>query len=429
MIFLAVTIIVQGFVFLMNAKIMLSEFRLKWVDLFMVFVNVPIVILLTNINQAVSILVIVFLNLFYLFLLTSNVKKSLVLEALIYVINLTADHLSDIILRLSHFNIPYIVSFIMIQALFMPILYLIVRNNKESEFENLVGISKLETSLSVLILIVFGILMTFTEILSGNKLDNLIYNLLILVMASLILLVIHFSRIKDLEKNFDLQKKELQIKNNNRYIHEMEKHYNELRKFRHDYQNTLLSLDEYIRTDDIQGLKKYYNAEIKPISSKMGQEKYKLEDISKVGNKELKSIFFNKLYSAQLEGINVSFESKNEIKNFHTDTLDLAVAMGIILDNAIEETKEQDHGVIQVGIIDVDTEIMIIVQNSVRDNELPVWKMKKAGFSTKGASRGMGLSNLTEIINRNKNLMLETMKVNNNFLQKITIEVGDIKDD
>ncbi|HCD08449.1 MAG TPA: hypothetical protein DEQ50_09380 [Lactobacillus sp.] len=205
----------------------------------------------------------------------------------------------------------------------------------------------------------------------------------------------------------------------------MEKHYNQLRRFRHNYQNVLLSLDEYLRTDDMQGLKEYYENSVRPISNHLNQQKYKLEDFSKIENKEIKSILFNKLYSAQMSGIEVSFEAKNKVEKFYTDTLDLALALGIILDNAIEETKKQNNGSIEVGIMKDQTAIMIVVQNSIYRNKVPVWKMKEPGFSTKGSGRGIGLTNLSEIIDRSNNLTLETMKTEESFLQKITIEIGE----
>jgi Predicted signal transduction protein with a C-terminal ATPase domain len=234
-------------------------------------------------------------------------------------------------------------------------------------------------------------------------------------------IVVHVARTKTINKDLELREQRIRNESTNRYLVQIEQHYNELRKFRHEYQNTLLSLEEYLRSDDIEGLKKYYNTSIKPISVALNQEKYKFEDISRVGNKEIKSVIFNKLYAAQLDGIKVSFEAKNEIKDFYMDSLDLALALGIIMDNAIEETRDQEHGTIQVGFIKGNTEIVIIIQNSLRKNDIPVWKMKESGFSSKGSNRGFGLKNLTEIIDRNNMATLETMKLNNYFLQKITI--------
>nr|WP_272928357.1 GHKL domain-containing protein [Companilactobacillus zhachilii] len=81
------------------------------------------------------------------------------------------------------------------------------------------------------------------------------------------------------------------------------------------------------------------------------------------------------------------------------------------------------------GIMKDESSIMIIVQNSITEETPPVWKMKTPGYSTKGNNRGMGLANLTEIIDRNQNVTLETMKLNGYFLQKLNIKIGEVQND
>ena len=48
-------------------------------------------------------------------------------------------------------------------------------------------------------------------------------------------------------------------------------------------------------------------------------------------------------------------------------------------------------------------------------------KIFKAGFSTKGKNRGLGLSNLKDIMNNYSNATLDTSIENNRFIQNITI--------
>jgi len=418
-------LVFQELFFALNCKIVLNDFRIKYADLFFVLFNMPLAIFSSNLNQSVLVGTILILNIIYLIILTRNIKISIVIGTMVYIIEVITDHLVDIINLLIQKNLPYLIEFIPLSFFMTLILYLVCRKIREKRLNKQFLLSKNEVFLAAGTLILIGGLIIFTETMQGNKLNNIIYNFVILLLITIILITIHFSRIRELRKQFLLTKKETQIKNDNRYINEMEKHYNELRKFRHDYQNILLSLDEYLKTDDISGLKVYYSEAIKPVSSRVLRQKYKLEDLSKIGVKELKSIFFNKLYSAQMVGTEVSFESKNKIDDFCVDTLDLVLAVGIILDNAIEETNGQKNGSIQTGIMNTALEITIIVKNSLRNNDISVWKMKSAGFSTKGANRGLGLNNLTEIINRNDNLMLETMKMDEYFLQKITIGIGE----
>lgn len=391
-------------------------------DLMYFLIVIPSSILASFYSQIGGMVTMLLLNGLFMFLLTRNIKTSIIIISLAYMISIFADHLDSIIWK--NFDvIIYLLLFIVIQFIISVVLYSIMKlinnDNKINKFEY----SNFETAFSLISLLICLYLLIFVEVKQGNQEIMILYNTIIILLMAGVLLITHFSRIRTLKDKYVIQTKEARIKSNNQYIHEVERHYNELRTFRHNYQNVLLSLDEYLKTDDIKGLKEYYNKSIKPISTRLNQKHYNLEDLSKINNKEIKSILFNKLYSAQLLDIDVSFESKSEITRFDTDTLDLTLALGIILDNAIDETKEQKHGQIQVGIMYDGEEINFIVQNTLRQNDVPIWKMKQLGFSTKGTDRGVGLSNLEEIMNRNSNMMLETMKLDNYFLQKITIEV------
>ncbi|WP_311736327.1 GHKL domain-containing protein [Lactiplantibacillus plantarum] len=56
-----------------------------------------------------------------------------------------------------------------------------------------------------------------------------------------------------------------------------------------------------------------------------------------------------------------------------------------------------------------------------KEKLLPLWQLKKAGCSTKGDNRGLGLANLQEIIDKYPRVILETTYTNVVFLQKIII--------
>lgn len=374
-------------------------------------------------NQIIGNIEIILLNGIFLYLLTRNIKTSVVVISILYMIAISVDHI-DYVIRPERDIFVYAIVYLLIQIIVCGALYLLMRMISNGRGINKFEYSNIEVIFSIVSLLSYLYLMIFVEIKQDNQIVMFLYNTVIILLMAIVLLMMHFSRVQTLKDKYEIQTKEDRIKSNNQYIHEVERHYNELRTFRHNYQNVLLSLDEYLKTDDVKGLKSYYDDSIKPISIKLNQKHYKLEDLSKIGNKEIKSILFNKLYAAQLLNIDVSFESKSEISQFYTDTLDLTLALGIILDNAIDETKEQKHGQIQVGVTSDSDEINIIVQNTLRANDVPIWKMKKLGFSTKGTDRGVGLNNLDEIMNRNNNLMLETRKFDNYFLQKISIETS-----
>ena len=414
--------VTQFFFFWLDERIILNHFKLQKIDLVYFFILVPLASVIGRFDQILGVLAAQIVNFIFVYFLTKNIRTSIVTMSIVFMIGISTDHI-DSFINLNSGDYVFISLYIAIQIIICLILYFSMRLTKNKVGINEFNYSNFEVAFSFISMLVCLYLVIFEEIKQGNQLIMLLYNMIVVLLMISVLLVSHFSRLQTLKDKYVIQAKEARIKSNNQYIHEIERHYNELRTFRHNYQNVLLSLDEYLKTNDIKGLKTYYNKSIKPISNKLNQKRYKLEDLSKVDNKEIKSILFNKLYSAQLLDIDVSFESKSEITKFDTDTLDLTLALGIILDNAIDETKEQKHGQIQVGIMYDGEEINFIVQNTLRQNDVPIWKMKQLGFSTKGTNRGVGLSNLEEIMNRNRNMMLETMKLDNYFLQKITIEV------
>jgi Signal transduction histidine kinase regulating citrate/malate metabolism len=415
-------IFIQNFFLWLEQKIVLNDLKFRKLDLLYFLVFMPTFLISSNLhNQIIGNIEIILLNGIFLYLLTRNVKTSIVVISVLYMIAISVDHI-DYVIRPEHDIFAYAIIYLLIQIIVCGVLYLLMRLINNGKEINKFEYSNVEVIFSAGSLLAYLYLMIFVEIKQDNQIVMFLYNTVIILLMAVVLLIMHFSRVQTLKDKYEIQAKENRIKSNNQYIHEIERHYNELRTFRHNYQNVLLSLDEYLKTDDVKGLKSYYDDSIKPISVELNQKHYKLEDLSKINNKEVKSILFNKLYSAQLLNIDVSFEAKSEISQFYTDSLDLTLALGIILDNAIDETKEQKHGQIQVGVTYDDDEINIIVQNTLRANDVPIWKMKKLGFSTKGTERGVGLNNLDEIMNRNGNLMLETRKLDNYFLQKISIE-------
>lgn len=233
-------------------------------DLMYFLIVIPSSILASFYSQIGGMVTMLLLNGLFMFLLTRNIKTSIIIISLAYMISIFADHLDSIIWK--NFDvIIYLLLFIVIQFIISVVLYSIMKlinnDNKINKFEY----SNFETAFSLISLLICLYLLIFVEVKQGNQEIMILYNTIIILLMAGVLLITHFSRIRTLKDKYVIQTKEARIKSNNQYIHEVERHYNELRTFRHNYQNVLLSLDEYLKTDDIKGLKEYYNKSIKPI--------------------------------------------------------------------------------------------------------------------------------------------------------------------
>ncbi|NLL00520.1 MAG: GHKL domain-containing protein [Clostridiales bacterium] len=206
-----------------------------------------------------------------------------------------------------------------------------------------------------------------------------------------------------------------------RYTQDIEKQYNELRKFRHDYQNILTSLEGYLVQEDTAGLKQYFYSNIKKHSDRLMHNEYMLEDLSNIKINGIKSIIATKIIYAQDMGLNANFETSDVITRINMDIILLVRILGILLDNAIEELLYLGYGQLLVGLIKYPDNILIIVQNTCRDNLPNIQTLKKRNFSTKSSNRGLGLSNVSDIIDQCPNVISEIIVDNQLFIHKIFI--------
>lgn len=183
-----------------------------------------------------------------------------------------------------------------------------------------------------------------------------------------------------------------------------------------------MSLEGYIEDKNINKLRIYFNDYIKPTSSIIAENSFKLSQLSNLKQKEFKSIIASKLIYSQELGINTSFEALEIIDYINMNPIKLVRAIGILIDNAIEEVqKDINYGYIKVGIIDKNESILIIVSNKCIDEVPELYKIQEIGFSTKGEGRGIGLNTLKEIINSSDNVTLETCVEKDVFNQIIEI--------
>lgn len=251
-----------------------------------------------------------------------------------------------------------------------------------------------------------------------NEKTNGFFFMIYAIMATIVFIIALYTIKKDSENKY----REIEFKLMEEYTIKLEENYSEMRKFKHDYQNILMSLEGYIEDKNINKLRIYFNDYIKPTSSIIAENSFKLSQLSNLKQKEFKSIIASKLIYSQELGINTSFEALEIIDYINMNPIKLVRAIGILIDNAIEEVqKDINYGYIKVGIIDKNESILIIVSNKCIDEVPELYKIQEIGFSTKDEGRGIGLNTLKEIINSSDNVTLETCVEKDVFNQIIEI--------
>lgn len=245
-----------------------------------------------------------------------------------------------------------------------------------------------------------------------------IYVIFIITIAILIVTV-SFSIIREIQYKRNMK----EIENYYKYTLQIEKINNEMRKFRHDYVNILTTMSDYIRENDMAGLRSYFNDEILPMQDSMQMNTVKINGTENLRVREIKGLLTTKILQAQEKNISISIEVPEPIEKINMPIIDLSRVIGIILDNAIEASESiTEDALIRVAFIkNSDISVTFIVMNKCEDDIPRVHTLFQENFSTKRGNRGLGLFTLKEITDSNANVLLDTTIENGYFVQKVEI--------
>ena len=244
---------------------------------------------------------------------------------------------------------------------------------------------------------------------STQSLYNHVENLLLFLIVQLIFFWILYFAINRREKErIHTELVEDRLSNLKEYTDHLEQEQRKLRKFKHDYQNMLLSLEENLRSSDSKDAKEYLQT-FKQYSDNYISESglWMFNDFDNIKTPYLKSILINKTSQATEQGIDVHFECKYDVEKIAMEPYDLVRIVGIAYDNAIEAVKDFDKE---------RKKINIMVYRSKGQTEIsianPVLKaknlahIKKEGITTKKGHSGLGLANIEEISTHYSNLLV-----------------------
>lgn len=267
----------------------------------------------------------------------------------------------------------------------------------------------------------------FDDLIRGpnDSVGRMIYNNSLHILGYLLVMLFLFlaMRCSYLEK-IQAEAKQNALQDLQDYTHNLETMYNDLRSFKHDYINILLSMSGYIRNGDMDELKQFFETKIFPTKDLIDQGDYKLNQLSNIGVLEIKSLLSAKIIYAHESGIDVTIDIPDRVDSFPMDIVDLARILGIFLDNAVEASPTAEQPQIGLNIIRHDTGVSIIISNRFQDNGAVLHKLKQRGFSTKTGHQGIGLSNAQKIISSYDNVLLETTMQCGCFMQHMEIADG-----
>ena len=222
-----------------------------------------------------------------------------------------------------------------------------------------------------------------------------------------------------MEKEIALKQKKFEQKHLQNYTDEIVGLYNEIRGFRHDYAGMLVSMQMAIDSGDLQEIDRVYNEVLVKANYKLRSDKYTYFDLNNIEDSALRSLVAQSIVYARNNGVEFTLEVKDTITKLPIELLDLVRIMSVLLNNAVEGSADSYKKQMEVAVIKMETETVIVIQNSCKMTMTPSGDLFALGFSTKGRNRGVGLNNVKELLDKYNNIILETEMEGSTFRQII----------
>lgn len=254
-----------------------------------------------------------------------------------------------------------------------------------------------------------------------------IIELALMMIVLLIIVILFLNLYKTIQENHELTKTRIQnaeVKQIQEYSNRLEEANMTLRKARHDYKNSLLSLNGYLLANDVNGAQKYLTELVNDNNHLQAVAKLMTLELANLKIKELKYLIIYKLQQAQDDGIQTKVEINKEITSFPTSIVNIIRCVGIFLDNAIEACQRQTHPQISVLITKYSgNNYSLIIQNTIT-HPVNISEILKPRITSKHNHAGLGLDNVNEIVNNDSCLSLEIEQNSKEISFELIIQEG-----
>lgn len=242
----------------------------------------------------------------------------------------------------------------------------------------------------------------------------------ITIISVFVLIMYFIVSIYYLIKTNKLQIAEQDIENLQLYNKTLSIMHDNIRAFKHDFNNILQAIGGYVETEDIEGLRKYYRDLLKDCYSVTNLEKLQPEIIN---NPSIYSILVSKYHKADSKNILINLDVGLDLNTLHITTYELTRMLGILLDNSIEASEECNEKIINVKFLSDESNHrqLIIIENTYANKDIDTIKIFEKSYTTKEHNTGLGLWEINKILSKHNNLSLFTTKNDTYFVQQLEI--------
>ena len=196
--------------------------------------------------------------------------------------------------------------------------------------------------------------------------------------------------------------------------------YDNVRGFKHDFDNMVNIIGGYIESNDIDGLKKYYKSLQKDCSSVRNVQ---MLNPNVINNPGIYNLIVAKYQKATNLDVTINFEFFFDFENLKMPIYEFSRILGILLDNAIEAAKECDEKIVNLIFRESRKQHvqLVIIENTYLNKDIDTKKIFEKGISGKANHTGIGLWEVNKIVMNNNNIVLKTSNDDKYFKQELQI--------
>lgn len=278
-------------------------------------------------------------------------------------------------------------------------------------------LSKIPLKNIIIANLIFGLLAIFIQSSLVSTYKNSVPSSLIIINISS--LVIYFSiSIYGLVRTSQLEQTQSDLETEKIYNKTLSLLHDNIRCFKHDFNNIVQSIGGYVALNDMEGLRKYYANLLEDCKE---TNNLNLLNPETINNPSIYSLLTNKYFLASEKGIKMTFNVFTDLSNINFNIYELTRILGILLDNAIEAAQTTEEKFIEIELKSTEKKQLFIVTNSCTDDKISTTKIFEKGYSTKEHNSGIGLWKVHKILSKNENVDLFTTVNNHKFTQQLEV--------
>lgn len=271
----------------------------------------------------------------------------------------------------------------------------------------------------IILNLLFGILAIITQsIILFYYVDKLP---ILITFFSFISLFAYFAiSIYSLTRTFKLILTTRKLQSAEEYNHSLRVLHDNVRSFKHDFDNMVTTIGGYIKTNDMKGLESYYS---ELVDDCQRVNNLYILNPEVVNNDGIYNLLTKKYNEADSKDIKVNITFLLDLGTLNMKIYEFARILGILLDNAIEAGSECEEKIINLTFRDDNKNHrqLIIIENTYADKNVDTEKIFEKGISGKENHTGLGLWKVRKLVKKNNNINLYTTKTEKFFKQQLEI--------